>query len=99
MTATMSPAGRLFAAIERGDEAQVLELLDHSPDLVWAADPLKKTALHLAAEYDREKIAGVLIDAGADVNAEDAAGETPLQLARRKGSTKVAALIAAYLAA
>ena len=94
MTSNISPAGRLFAAIERGDEAQVVDLLELSPDLVWAADTQRKTGLHVAAEHDRAGIAAMLIDQGADVNATMAAGMTPLQLAQSKGSAKVAKLLA-----
>src|SRR4051812_38001335 len=89
----MSPAGKLFDAIARGDQAAVVDLLDHSPDLVWAADTQKKTALHLAAEHDHAAIAAILIDLGADMNAQTLAGVTPLQAAQSRGSAKAAKLL------
>lgn len=39
------------------------------------------TPLHFAAENDQSECAGLLIDAGANVNAKDQFGQTPLSLA------------------
>jgi uncharacterized protein len=89
----MTPAGNLFEAVARGDEPRVVESLTTSPDLVWAADRDRRTALHVAAEHDRDRIAALLIDAGADVNAKTSSGMTPLQLAASVGSTKVEKLL------
>jgi len=90
---SQAPATRFYEAIQQGNEGQVAELLDHSPDLVWAADPRKRTALHVAAEHDRDRIAALLIDAGADPAAVSADGLTPLQCAQKAGSAKVIALL------
>jgi ankyrin repeat protein len=88
-----APATSLFEAIRQGDEPRVVGLLTTSPDLVWAADPRKRTALHVAAESDRDRIAALLIEAGADPSAVNADGLTPVQCAEQAGSTKVVTLL------
>lgn len=57
-------------------------------------DPLKGgTALHLAASIDNDVVAAVLIGAGADVNARDKDGQTPLDWAVIWQSTEVVKLL------
>lgn len=51
------------------------------------------TALHAAAHFDRPELARWLIDAGADVNAKDYNGQTPLAISREKGRAAVAAVL------
>ena len=50
---------------------------------VNAADVLDKTALHYAAAEDHKEIAELLIGKGADVNAKNERGETPLDTAKK----------------
>ena len=88
-----APATVLFEAIQHGDEPRVVQALADSPDLVWAADRDLQTALHVAAKYDQDRIAALLIDAGADVNAKTSSGLTPLQLAAKVGSARVQKLL------
>jgi ankyrin repeat protein len=88
-----APATALFEAIQYGDEPRVIQALADSPDLVWAAGRDLKTPLHVAAEYDQARIAALLIDAGADVNAKTSSGLTPLQLAAKVGSARVQKLL------
>jgi uncharacterized protein len=90
---SQAPATSLFDAIQHGDEPRVVQALTDSPDLVWAADRYLKTALHVAAEYDQDAVAALLIDAGADLEAKTSGGMTPLQLAASMGSTKVQKLL------
>jgi ankyrin repeat protein len=90
-----APATVLFEAIQHGDEPRVVQALADSPDLVWAADRDLKTALHVAAKYDQDRIAALLIGAGADLEAKTAGGMTPLQLAATMSSTKVRAVLMA----
>src|SRR5947209_19810347 len=49
-----------------------------------------RTPLHLSAIHNAFRAAGLLVDAGADVNARDEAGKTPLMLCT---SDKVARLL------
>lgn len=58
------------------------------------------TPLHVAAEFDHREVAALLIVNGADINAKtDARGKfTPLQVAKKKKSSKVQGLIVAIQA-
>jgi ankyrin repeat protein len=91
----MTPAGKLFEAVAHGDEPRVVQSLADSPDLVWAADRDLKTALHVAAEHDQDRIAALLIEAGADLEAQTTGGMSPLQWAAKMGGAKVEALLMA----
>lgn len=76
----------LVYAVETGLRDSVKILLDQgaNPDMVTGSND---TPLLLAAEYDYIPIAGLLIEAGADVNAVSSkTGDTPLMTAVRKGS-------------
>ena len=90
-----APATSLFEAIRQGDEKRVMQALADSPDLVWAADKYRKTALHVAAEHDQDRMAKILLDSGADLEAETSWGMTPLQWAANMGSVKTGALLIA----
>ena len=91
----MGPAHSLFEAIEYGDEPRVVHAITEAPDLVWAADRHLKTPLHVAAEHDRDRIAALLLDGGADLEAETVWGMTPLQWAANMGSGQVGRLLIA----
>ena len=52
-----------------------------------------KTPLHYAAEYWKEEVAKLLIDAGSDINKGDKDGKTPLHYAARYGKEDVAKVI------
>jgi len=49
--------------------------------------------LHRAAWYGRKEIVVLLIAKGADVNAKDNDGETPLDSANKNGRTEIADLL------
>ena len=51
------------------------------------------TALHMAARRDNTDVAAALLDCGADIEARDRLGETPLRRAVNCNQTKVAALL------
>jgi uncharacterized protein len=79
----------LFEAIEYGDEARLIDLLTSEPGLARAAEARhRKTALHTAAEHDRDAMVALLLDAGADLEAETSWGMTPLQWAANMGSVR-----------
>ena len=52
-----------------------------------------ETPLHCAALWGRYEIAQLLIDAGANVNAQDDQGSTPLHEAARTGRVKLSQLL------
>jgi uncharacterized protein len=78
--AVAAPPDRLIEAVRDGNEAEVRHLLAQNVD-VSGARPDGSTALHWAAHLDDQKIASLLIDAGAAVDAANDHGITPLMLA------------------
>ena len=73
----------IFAAAVAGDVDQVRLLLDSSPLLVAERLPgSESTPLHEAAWHGRAEVIRLLLDRGADVNAEAALHETPLAYLR-----------------
>ena len=85
MTSESKGAGNiLIYAAESGNPEMVREILRHNPKLD-AQDPKGRTAIFAAGEYNaREKVGArvecvrLLVQAGADVNARDNNGNTPL---------------------
>ena len=56
----------------------------------------KRTALHIAARYNKADCAKILIDAGANIEARDKDQKTPLQLAAwKKNCGPIKALVSA----
>lgn len=71
----------LIAAVRSRSQATVETLLQASPNLLTAKDPAKSTLLHHAAGFGTLETLQWLVAAGADVNAKNARGSTPLHWA------------------
>ena len=79
----------LFDAVNAGDTARVMALVNQGADVNQLG--LFGTPLHLAAAKGYRGIAGVLIDAGADVEARgDPVNATPLHAAALTNNAAVA---------
>jgi ankyrin repeat protein len=89
----------MLKAAERGDVERVRELLASDSTLANARGAHNKTPLHLAAEKNHTEIAKLLIEAGADLNAEVSWGMTPLAWAANMGNRAVAEVFLAHGAA
>lgn len=78
-----------------GDEETIRFLLDKSAKLDLGRDCLgyQGTALHLAAERGLDRIVGLLLELGADINSRTRYGRTPLHLAVRKEHEGVVRLL------
>ena len=74
-------------------------MLGRDSQLARASGEYAKTALHWAAEKDHVEIAGLLLDAGADMESATEWGATPLEWAAVMGSARVADLLLARGAA
>ena len=82
-----APSSMLVSAAQKGDVAKVKELITATGTNVNEVDPdTGRTALHWAARENRDEIIGILIEAKADVNAQDRTGKGPLTLAAESGS-------------
>lgn len=66
---------------EDGPGSIIADLIGQGASLGAQTDRTGETALHLAARYARADAAKRLLDAGADTNAQDGTGRTPLHAA------------------
>lgn len=89
----MAHEDEFLEAVKRGDTSVVADLLRSQPKLVRFAGEYDKTGLHWAAETDQVEVARILLDAGADIEAETSWGATPLGWAAVMGSVRVADLL------
>ncbi|MBM4167311.1 MAG: hypothetical protein FJ218_10400 [Ignavibacteria bacterium] len=83
----------IFNAVENSDIEKVQELLRNDSSLVHSLGGYQKTPLHFAAENNRKEIAQLLIDVGANLEAETSWGMTPLAWAVNCGNNDVAELL------
>lgn len=72
-------AGRRFIqAVKNGDQASARQLVEADKSVVNAKDEAGKTALHWAASAGVVGMAEMLLRAGADPNARDGSGKSPM---------------------
>lgn len=83
----------LVEAAESQEWAHVIALTAVGRDVNLRARGNGRTALHYAAGYGEVEVADVLLRAGAEVNARDRAGMTPLSWACLKGQTDVVGML------
>jgi ankyrin repeat protein len=83
-------AATLVEAVKAGDLTRVRGMLGENPGLINAKDAqFGASLLHWAALRGHAPVAEYLVAQGADVNAKNGAGETPLQVAQRAGRSEV----------
>jgi ankyrin repeat protein len=74
----------LRQALRAGDENRAIAILERHPELIHSQMPgNRRTALHLASALLLRRLAGWLLDHGADVNRQAQYGATPLDMAGR----------------
>jgi ankyrin repeat protein len=81
-----------FGAVVEGDVAQVRAGIHHHPEWVRATDVgnYNRTALHKAAGHGHQQMAEFLLSEGANINARDKLGYTPLMFAIHGRKSEVA---------
>ncbi len=79
----------ILAAVDQGEVERVRTLLDADSLLAKAVGDHGVTPLHAAAEKDHLEIARLLLESGAELEAETTWGMTPLQWAANMGSQQV----------
>jgi ankyrin repeat protein len=82
-------------AIENARIAKLEELLDEHPGAIGAFELLGNSLLSTAALHSRPEAARLLLQRGADPNAEEILGMRPLHFAAVAGANEVAALLLA----
>ncbi len=73
-----SPPRDIWEAARRGSARQMRSFLREDPAAITARDSEERTLLHEAALEDNSAAAAVLLEKGADPNARDRGGVTPL---------------------
>jgi hypothetical protein len=72
----------LLLLCRRGDALGLRRCIEQSPDILAVTDDDGNTALHLAVLTRNEKLVRALVDSGADVNAPNNRGHSPLDWAQ-----------------
>ncbi|MEO8326941.1 MAG: ankyrin repeat domain-containing protein, partial [Nitrospirota bacterium] len=82
-----------FNAATNGDTEKVLTLLHDGTDVNSTFPIVRTHALMVAAAFGHVDTVSALIDRGADVNAKDLTGWTPLHAAAFKGNIQIVRLL------
>lgn len=90
-TKTSEKSGALITAVQNNDSNRVKEIVASSPKLLNETNSKKESALLIATHNDNLDIAKLLIDAGADVNQQDAIQDSPYLYAGAQGKTAILA--------
>ncbi|GAM38990.1 hypothetical protein TCE0_034r10167 [Talaromyces pinophilus] len=80
-------------AARLGNYEIIKTLVRNGADTQATCQPESWTALHVASQEGHRLVVRLLLDAGWDVNAQDAAGHTPLKLAKTAGHEAVGAVL------
>jgi len=78
----------MLAAGRTGDAAKITELVASNPQLVNARTRTGETPLHLAVLSGETEAVAALLKAGADPNAPDEGGRTPVSIAQNENASK-----------
>ncbi len=92
----MTDPEEMLQAAQRGDVGRSRQLLSLDSTLVNAKGAYDKMPLHWAAEKNYCELAELLVNAGANIDAEVTWGMTPLQWAANMGSRDVAEILLAH---
>ncbi len=86
----------IFTAARQGDLAQIRRAVRERPQSIGDRDTSGATALHRAAMSGQTAVVRYLITVGAEVNARDKQGHTPLYWAIRANRAAAAAVLARH---
>mmetsp|Transcript_915 Transcript_915/g.2452 ORF Transcript_915/g.2452 Transcript_915/m.2452 type:complete len:171 (-) Transcript_915:571-1083(-) len=87
---TKAPPKTIHEAAEQGATRWVTNLIERTIEVdIDQRDNLQRTALHWAAEMGHIETAQALLDFGADVDAAECNGRTPVHLAARSADAKM----------
>lgn len=82
-----------FEAIEAGDDMKLSGILEQHPSLANASGTNGNQLLHFTVNQENARLASVLLEAGADPDASNNKGSTPLTQAAYRGSVRAIALL------
>ena len=94
-----NPLKEILKAAKSGDADRVKTLIKQDPSVMSAKDTDGSTPLHCACWKGHDAVVVILLEAGADVNAENSNehwGTTPLHAAAHANQKKIAELLIAY---